>query len=181
MGAGSGSDGEATAGEMSDGAGARKKKIKLVGSNRGTPTVSRAGSPDPPKGSKFSNGPAGPDLHSPLGQRTHWEQTQTVCKPLVARSLSQSKTSWKAFLTRASPSVSSWLGSEPAMVSPRSRVSSGWSRSCASRARTGSYGGGTIWQGRARLDLPGRAPLRLEVLDGGIENGCRKAGLMVGG
>ncbi|KAK0388757.1 hypothetical protein NLU13_5000 [Sarocladium strictum] len=49
MGAGSGSDGEATAGEMSDSAGAKKKKIKLVGSNRGTPTVSRAGSPNPPQ------------------------------------------------------------------------------------------------------------------------------------
>lgn len=47
MGAGSGSDGEATAGEMSDGAISRKKKIKLVGSNRGTPSASRAGSPNP--------------------------------------------------------------------------------------------------------------------------------------
>lgn len=46
MGAGSTSDGEATAGEMSDGAGPRKK-IKLVGSTRGTPSASRAGSPAP--------------------------------------------------------------------------------------------------------------------------------------
>jgi transcription initiation factor TFIIF subunit alpha len=52
MGAGSGSDGEATAGEMSDGAGP-KKKIKIVGSARGTPTASRAGSPNPAQGSKF--------------------------------------------------------------------------------------------------------------------------------
>ncbi|TFA97512.1 Transcription initiation factor IIF subunit alpha [Trichoderma ghanense] len=44
--AGSGSDGEATAGEMSDGA-MQKKKIKLVGSSRGTPSASRAGSPNP--------------------------------------------------------------------------------------------------------------------------------------
>ncbi|KAH6607935.1 transcription initiation factor iif subunit alpha [Trichoderma cornu-damae] len=44
--AGSGSDGEVTAGEMSDGA-MQKKKIKLVGSSRGTPSVSRAGSPNP--------------------------------------------------------------------------------------------------------------------------------------
>ncbi|KAK5998129.1 Transcription initiation factor IIF subunit alpha-like protein [Cladobotryum mycophilum] len=44
--AGSGSDGEATAGEMSDAAGL-KKKIKIVGSSKGTPSVSRAGSPNP--------------------------------------------------------------------------------------------------------------------------------------
>lgn len=43
LGAGSGSDGETTGAEMSDGA--RKRKIKLVGSNRGTPSASRAGSP----------------------------------------------------------------------------------------------------------------------------------------
>ncbi|KAJ3493526.1 hypothetical protein NLG97_g4676 [Lecanicillium saksenae] len=46
IGAGSTSDGEATAGEMSDGAGPRKK-IKLVGSTKGTPSASRAGSPTP--------------------------------------------------------------------------------------------------------------------------------------
>lgn len=46
MGAGSMSDGEATAGEMSDAAGPRKK-IKLVGSTKGTPSASRAGSPVP--------------------------------------------------------------------------------------------------------------------------------------
>lgn len=44
--AGSGSDGEFTAGEMSDGA-MQKKKIKLIGSSRGTPSASRAGSPNP--------------------------------------------------------------------------------------------------------------------------------------
>lgn len=45
---GSGSDGEVTGGEMSDGAIGKKKKAKLVGSNaRGTPSVSRAGSPNP--------------------------------------------------------------------------------------------------------------------------------------
>jgi hypothetical protein len=38
---------------MSDGAGP-KKKIKIVGSARGTPTASRAGSPNPAQGSKFS-------------------------------------------------------------------------------------------------------------------------------
>lgn len=50
--AGSGSDGEATAGEMSDGA-MQKKKIKLVGSSRGTPSASRAGSPNPAQAGKF--------------------------------------------------------------------------------------------------------------------------------
>ncbi|CAF3513896.1 hypothetical protein SNK03_007093 [Fusarium graminearum] len=48
LGAGSGSDGEATAGEMSDGAMAKRKKLKLVShSARGTPSASRAGSPNP--------------------------------------------------------------------------------------------------------------------------------------
>lgn len=55
-GAGSGSDAEATGGEMSDGAGGKIKK-KKVGSNlatgtgaRGTPVGSRAGSPAPASG-----------------------------------------------------------------------------------------------------------------------------------
>ncbi len=52
IGAGSTSDGEATAGEMSDSAGPRKK-IKLVGSARGTPSASRAGSPVPALGGKL--------------------------------------------------------------------------------------------------------------------------------
>lgn len=51
MGAGSGSDGEATGGEMSDTAGPRKKKkLTLMSSARGTPTASRAGSPNPTSG-----------------------------------------------------------------------------------------------------------------------------------
>ncbi|KAF5013542.1 hypothetical protein FDECE_465 [Fusarium decemcellulare] len=51
MGAGSGSDGEVTAGEMSDGAAPKKKKLKLVSSSaRGTPSASRAGSPVPAQG-----------------------------------------------------------------------------------------------------------------------------------
>lgn len=50
--AGSGSDGEVTAGEMSDGA-MQKKKIKLVGSSRGTPSASRAGSPNPAPAGKL--------------------------------------------------------------------------------------------------------------------------------
>ncbi|KAI0482150.1 Rap30/74 interaction domain-containing protein [Xylariaceae sp. FL0804] len=52
VGAGSTSDGEGTAGEMSDGAGGRKKK-KLLGTGaRGTPSGSRAGSPAAPQGNK---------------------------------------------------------------------------------------------------------------------------------
>jgi transcription initiation factor TFIIF subunit alpha len=56
-GAGSGSDGEVTAGEMSDGAGAKikKKKIKVIGSGQGSPSASRAGSPNPGQGSKYSS------------------------------------------------------------------------------------------------------------------------------
>lgn len=50
--AGSGSDGEFTAGEMSDGA-MQKKKIKLIGSSRGTPSASRAGSPNPAQAGKL--------------------------------------------------------------------------------------------------------------------------------
>ncbi|CAJ2501866.1 Uu.00g047190.m01.CDS01 [Anthostomella pinea] len=52
-GAGSTSDGEATAGEMSDGAGGKKKKKRPVlgASARGTPSGSRAGSPVAPHGS----------------------------------------------------------------------------------------------------------------------------------
>ncbi|GJN79286.1 transcription Factor IIF, Rap30/Rap74, interaction [Purpureocillium lilacinum] len=54
-GAGSGSDGEATGGEMSDGAGPRKK-IKVMGSSaKGTPAVSRAGSPNPAPGASPSS------------------------------------------------------------------------------------------------------------------------------
>ncbi|KAF4337689.1 transcription initiation factor TFIIF subunit alpha [Fusarium beomiforme] len=49
--AGSGSDGEATAGEMSDGAAPKRKKLNLVSNSaRGTPSASRAGSPNPTQG-----------------------------------------------------------------------------------------------------------------------------------
>ncbi|KAF4971183.1 hypothetical protein FSARC_1905 [Fusarium sarcochroum] len=59
MGAGSGSDGEVTAGEMSDGAASKKKKLKLVsGSARGTPSASRAGSPIP-QGAASPGSPGG--------------------------------------------------------------------------------------------------------------------------
>ncbi|KAH7022431.1 hypothetical protein EDB80DRAFT_8198 [Ilyonectria destructans] len=64
MGAGSGSDGEATGGEMSDGAGPKKKKLKLVSSSaRGTPSASRAGSPIPTQGGA-SPGPSGSGIES---------------------------------------------------------------------------------------------------------------------
>lgn len=54
LGMGSTSDGEATGGEMSDGARQKKKKLKLLGTGpRGTPTGSRAGSPVPGGGGKL--------------------------------------------------------------------------------------------------------------------------------
>ncbi|KAM0238954.1 hypothetical protein ACHAP5_008460 [Fusarium lateritium] len=60
MGAGSGSDGEATAGEMSDGAKAKRKKLKIVShSARGTPSASRAGSPNPTQGAASPGSPGG--------------------------------------------------------------------------------------------------------------------------
>ncbi|KAM5354338.1 hypothetical protein ACJ41O_000987 [Fusarium nematophilum] len=57
MAAGSGSDGEVTASEMSDGAAPRKKKLKLVNSARGTPSASRAGSPNPAQGAASPGSP----------------------------------------------------------------------------------------------------------------------------
>ncbi|KAF5018849.1 hypothetical protein F66182_9141 [Fusarium sp. NRRL 66182] len=60
MGAGSGSDGEGTAGEMSDGAAPKRKKLKLVSlSARGTPSASRAGSPNPTQGAASPGSPGG--------------------------------------------------------------------------------------------------------------------------
>jgi transcription initiation factor TFIIF subunit alpha len=58
-GAGSGSDGEATGGEMSDGVGGRKKKknrthLGIGTGTKGTPVGSRAGSPAPPTGRALS-------------------------------------------------------------------------------------------------------------------------------
>ncbi|ODA78123.1 hypothetical protein RJ55_06726 [Drechmeria coniospora] len=49
-GAGSGSDGEATGGEISDGGGPRKKVNLVAGSGNRTPAASRAGSPNPSQG-----------------------------------------------------------------------------------------------------------------------------------
>ncbi|KFH42069.1 Transcription initiation factor IIF subunit alpha-like protein [Hapsidospora chrysogenum ATCC 11550] len=58
-GAGPSSDAEVTVGEMSDGAGP-KKKIKLKsGTGKGTPSASRAGSPNPPRGSPPPGSPTG--------------------------------------------------------------------------------------------------------------------------
>ncbi|KAM0348764.1 hypothetical protein ACHAPU_004203 [Fusarium lateritium] len=60
VGAGSGSDGEVTAGEMSDGAVSKRKKLKLVSqSARGTPSASRAGSPNPTQGAASPGSPGG--------------------------------------------------------------------------------------------------------------------------
>lgn len=67
MGVGLGSDGEVIVGEMLDGVGVRKKKIKFVGSNCGILIVFRVGSFDLFKGSKFFNGFVGLDFYSFLG------------------------------------------------------------------------------------------------------------------
>ncbi|KAI1107932.1 Rap30/74 interaction domain-containing protein [Jackrogersella minutella] len=69
-GAGSTSDGEGTAGEMSDGAGGKKKRLGPsaaggIGSSRGTPAGSRAGSPVPPQGIANKGSSAGPRAASP--------------------------------------------------------------------------------------------------------------------
>lgn len=54
IGHGSGSDGEATAGEMSDGPFGSRKGVKMIGSSgKGTPVASRAGSPNPTTAGKF--------------------------------------------------------------------------------------------------------------------------------
>ncbi|TDZ35783.1 Transcription initiation factor IIF subunit alpha [Colletotrichum spinosum] len=78
LGKGAFSDGEATAGEMSDGQ-PRKKKIKLLGSGaRGTPVGSRAGSPAPAApgskpGSPLPEGSPAPRAGSPSGLVEAWE------------------------------------------------------------------------------------------------------------
>ncbi|KAI1491238.1 hypothetical protein F5X96DRAFT_632140 [Biscogniauxia mediterranea] len=61
--AGSTSDGEATAGDMSDGAGGKKKHLPShTIPSKGTPAGSRAGSPVPPQGSSIT----GPRANSPV-------------------------------------------------------------------------------------------------------------------
>ncbi|KAI1805933.1 Rap30/74 interaction domain-containing protein [Daldinia bambusicola] len=69
-GAGSTSDGEGTAGEMSDGAGGKKKRLSpsVKGgkhSTKGTPAGSRAGSPSPPQGVANKGVPDGLRAGSP--------------------------------------------------------------------------------------------------------------------
>lgn len=82
MGAGSGSDGEATGGEMSDGA-VRKKKLKLVSNSaRGTPSASRAGSPIPTQGGKYKTGaPCNPRC-SIANQMTNAELARCLAWPV---------------------------------------------------------------------------------------------------
>ncbi|ORY65507.1 uncharacterized protein BCR38DRAFT_523947 [Pseudomassariella vexata] len=78
-GAGSTSDGEATGGEMSDSAGGpKKKKQRMLGTGtgaQGTPTGSRAGSPNPTSGNHPPNQDGGSTPHSPgnpiTGQEIH--------------------------------------------------------------------------------------------------------------
>lgn len=99
MGAGSGSDGEATAGEMSDGAVSKRKKLKIVShSARGTPSASRAGSPNPTQGGKFLL-----DLVK-LRITTDDDLQLLLLAPLAAQ-LSNRPKSWTRFLTRALPSA----------------------------------------------------------------------------
>lgn len=66
-GAGSTSDGEGTAGEMSDGAGGKKKRLGVPGqgSRKGTPAGSRAASPAPPQGAANRGASAAPQPGSP--------------------------------------------------------------------------------------------------------------------
>ncbi|KAI1482861.1 Rap30/74 interaction domain-containing protein [Daldinia eschscholtzii] len=69
-GAGSTSDGEGTAGEMSDGAGGKKKRLSpsVKGgkqSTKGTPAGSRGGSPSPPQGTANKGPSDGPRAGSP--------------------------------------------------------------------------------------------------------------------
>ncbi|KAI1461822.1 Rap30/74 interaction domain-containing protein [Annulohypoxylon moriforme] len=78
-GAGSTSDGEATAGEMSDGAGGKKKRLAPsaaggANSSRGTPVGSRAGSPVPPQGAAGK----GPRSNSPAAQSPSQEYTDVI-------------------------------------------------------------------------------------------------------
>ncbi|KAI1209056.1 Rap30/74 interaction domain-containing protein [Annulohypoxylon truncatum] len=78
-GAGSTSDGEGTAGEMSDGAGGKKKRLAPlaaggVSSSRGTPAGSRAGSPVPPQGAAGK----GPRSNSPPAQSPSQGYTDVI-------------------------------------------------------------------------------------------------------
>ncbi|KAI2473565.1 Rap30/74 interaction domain-containing protein [Annulohypoxylon bovei var. microspora] len=93
--AGSTSDGEGTAGEMSDGAGGKKKRLGPqaaggVNSSRGTPAGSRAGSPVPPQGAAGkgpgprSNSPAAP-AQSPTQEYTDVITAQEIIDALPPR------------------------------------------------------------------------------------------------
>ncbi|KAI1441081.1 Rap30/74 interaction domain-containing protein [Annulohypoxylon stygium] len=77
-GAGSTSDGEGTAGEMSDGAGGKKRLAPpaagKVSSSRGTPAGSRAGSPVPPQGAAGK----GARSNSPAAQSPSQEYTDVI-------------------------------------------------------------------------------------------------------
>ncbi|KAL7629164.1 transcription factor IIF subunit tfg1 [Parahypoxylon ruwenzoriense] len=75
-GAGSTSDGEGTAGEMSDGAGSKKKRLGALGTGgRGTPAGSRAGSPVPPQGANLATSKGTP---SAPAQGPTQEYTNTI-------------------------------------------------------------------------------------------------------
>ncbi|KAI0889779.1 Rap30/74 interaction domain-containing protein [Annulohypoxylon maeteangense] len=86
-GAGSTSDGEATAGEMSDGAGGKKKRLAPpaaggIASSRGTPAGSRAGSPVPPQGAAGKGRSNSPAAHSPSQEYTDVITSQEIIDAL---------------------------------------------------------------------------------------------------
>lgn len=113
LGAGSGSDGEATAGEMSDGAMSKRKKLKIVShSARGTPSASRAGSPNPTQGGKFLL-----DLVRIRTITNHILQLPLLA--LLAAQVSSRPKFWTRFPTRASPSANLSSSLTTALVTKR--------------------------------------------------------------
>jgi hypothetical protein len=134
VGAGSTSDGEATAGEMSDSAGPRKK-IKLVGSAKGTPSASRAGSPVPATGGMFCQHISNPIVVAVI--LTISEQVHLHPPKLVASSPGKS---WKRFLLKGLPlAISSShfkVVSGTGLARWRNRTGSKWLRSFANMALT---------------------------------------------
>ncbi|XXG94832.1 hypothetical protein Hte_001091 [Hypoxylon texense] len=85
-GAGSTSDGEGTAGEMSDGAGGKKKRLGVPGqaSRKGTPAGSRATSPAPPQGAANRGASAAPRAGSPSAPQS---PTENYINPPTAQEI----------------------------------------------------------------------------------------------
>lgn len=150
MGAGSTSDGEATAGEMSDSAGPRKK-IKLVGSAKGTPSASRAGSPVPATGGTFC--PHGKQYYFRCCILTIPEQAHLHPPKLVASSLGKS---WKRFLLKGLPLATSSSHSRAVSATGlarwRNRTGSKWLRNFANMALTDFCENGSKEMGVFRVE-----------------------------